>query len=276
MIVKTGRFWPVFFVLQLLSVAAPVFADVAFDRLPAIAIIIDDLGRQQAPGKRAAELPGPVACAFLPLARHTVQLAELAHARRKEVLLHLPMESVDQRPLDEGGLTLDMTEAQFMTRVSESIERVPYVTGINNHMGSLLTRHPGAMSWLMTALKQNGDLYFVDSRTTKQTVALRVARESGVPSTERNVFLDNDPGADAIGREFRRLLALARRAGAALAIGHPYPETLAFLEEWLPSLPERGFRLVPVSELIGLQREEVQTWQASLSHSPKAAKSLKQ
>jgi len=272
---KTGRTWPVFFAL-LLSMGTPAGADVTLDRLPAIAIIIDDLGRQEAFGQRAATLPGPVACAFLPMARHTLELARLAHARRKEVLLHLPMESVDQRPLDAGGVTLDMTESQFRARVQESIDDVPYVSGVNNHMGSLLTRHPGAMSWLMSVMKQRGDLYFVDSRTTTQTVALQVAREADLPSTQRNVFLDDDPSNEAIDREFRRLIALARRDGTALAIGHPYPETLAFLEQRLPGLAERGIRLVPVSELIGLQQEEVQTWQASLSRSLRAAKSLKQ
>lgn len=273
---KAGRFWPVFFALPLLAAAASAVADAALDRLPAIAIVIDDLGKQEIPGRRVAELPGPVACAFLPLARHTPKLAELAHAHHKEVILHLPMESMDFRPLDEGGLTLDMTEARFIATVRDSIGRVPHVAGINNHMGSLLTRHPGAMTWLMAALKQSGGLFFVDSRTTTQTVAQKVALESGVPTTRRNVFLDNDPDPAAIERELRRLLALARRDGAALAIGHPYPETLAFLEHWLPTLPGQGVRLVPVAELIGLQREEVQTWQASLSPSPKAAKSLKQ
>jgi len=238
---------------------------------PQIAIVIDDMGRSLAAGRRVIALPGPVACAFLPHAPHTRRLAEQAHAAGKEVMLHLPMQSMAGRPLDAGGLTLDMTRTAFLRTLDEDLARVPHVVGVNNHMGSLLTRHPGHMTWLMQALRDRG-LFFVDSRTTHHTVARRIAFEQRLPSRRRDVFLDPEPGNASLQREFRRLLAIAREKGSALAIGHPYPETLAFLERTLPELAGTGVTLVPVGTLIARQQEKDALWRLSSSHWPRVAK----
>ena len=231
---------------------------------PGIAIIIDDLGYQQAPGRRVLELPGAIACAFLPHGPHTATLARQAHARQKEVMLHLPMQPVDRIPAGQeaGVLTLDMTRQQFVRTLRANIEAVPHASGLNNHMGSLLTQHPGTMAWLMQALGDDGKLFFVDSRTTSATVARQLAGEYGIPSMSRNVFLDNEPDTEAVRAQFRQLLEIARREGTALGIGHPYPATLAVLEEELSQLAGQGIQLLPVSRLIELQNERRLAWQA--------------
>jgi polysaccharide deacetylase 2 family uncharacterized protein YibQ len=239
---------------------------------PVISIILDDMGKTLDIGRRVVGLPGPVACAFLPQAAHTRELAEAAHATGKEVMLHLPMDSVDGRQLDAGAVTLNMTRRQFVSAVAASLAAVPYVQGVNNHMGSLLTRHPGHMLWLMQELRRQAPLFFVDSRTSVATVAHQVAYENEVPSTERNVFLDNLLDEAELDYQFDRLLRLARKYGSAVAIGHPHAQTLALLERRLPSLDASGVRLVPVAELIDLQQEDAQLWQASWSPSRKAAK----
>ncbi|MGD8841989.1 MAG: divergent polysaccharide deacetylase family protein [Gammaproteobacteria bacterium] len=267
----TGLIWPVLaFWVGVLAPLQPVSA--ARPATPVISIIIDDMGKTLAEGRRVLGLPGPVACAFLPRAAHTTELAVGAHTGGKEVMLHLPMDSVDARPLDPGAVTLNMTRGQFVATVEANLAAVPYVQGINNHMGSLLTRHPGHMLWLMQEMQRHEPLFFVDSRTTVATVARQVAHENGIPSTDRNVFLDHQPEVDEIERQFDRLLRLARKYGSALAIGHPHPQTLDVLEQRLPSLESQGVRLLPVAELIRLQQEDEQTWQASWSPSPKAAK----
>ena len=237
------------------------------DELPAIALIIDDLGNRQVLGKRIVNLPGPVACAFLPYGRYTDTLARQAHAQHKEVLLHLPMQAVEDAPamLGKGVLTLDMTEQQFMATLDHDMAAVPHMSGLNNHMGSLLTRHPGTMAWLMDAVARRGNLFFVDSRTTSATVAEQLAREYGIPNTIRNVFLDNDPAVAAVRAQFQKLIALAKRKGTALGIGHPYPGTVAVLAEELGKLEQQGVRLLPVSRLIEIQKQENALWQASLS-----------
>jgi len=272
--IKTTGLWPVLF----LSVffAGTVQAQPPAAPQAVIGIIIDDMGKRLETGRRVLTLPGPVACAFLPRAKYTRELADRANQRGLEVLLHLPMDSVDGRPLDEGAVTLAMTETEFVATVLDNLQRVPHVIGINNHMGSLLTRHPGHMRWLMEAIhRQGGPLFFVDSRTTKATVALQLAEENGVPGIRRNVFLDNSLDKKDIAFQFDRLVALAREQGTALAIGHPYPQTLAVLEERLPQLAQQGIRMVPVRELIEQQQEGKKTWQAYWSPSHRDAKNSK-
>jgi polysaccharide deacetylase 2 family uncharacterized protein YibQ len=268
---RTG-FWPVLFFLSLLT--APVHAQES-NAAPVISIIIDDMGKRLVSGQRVLALPGPVACAFLPQAPYTSELATDAFNRGKEVMLHLPMDAISGHRLDAGAVTLEMTRYQFMQTVKKNLEAVPHVKGVNNHMGSLLTRHPGHMLWLMQVLQKQNSLFFVDSRTTASTVARQVAAENGVPNTERNVFLDHKLDAGTLEYEFNRLLQLARKQGSAVAIGHPHPQTLALLEKRLPQLEQQGFRLLPVSELINHQQEVEHSWQASWSPSHKAAKNSK-
>ncbi len=217
---------------------------------PAISIIIDDMGERHALGLHAVRMPARLTYSFLPHSPYARSLATLAHRLGKEVMLHIPMETQDRRRLGHGGLRPGMTRQDFIVSILNGLGSVPYVRGINNHMGSLLTQDPTAMSWLMEEIARQGNLYFVDSRTTRYTVAQQVANEFRVPGISRNVFLDNVLDPRAIEREFRRLLTIARQEGVALAIGHPHPQTLAFLDEALPLLEERGIVLLPVSELI--------------------------
>lgn len=232
----------------LLIIVAP--AAVA-DNAPRIAIIIDDLGYQIEAGLRAIELPGAVSYAVLPATPNGRVLALLAHQRGKDVLLHLPFEAQDRENRDEpGAITLDMSHGAFQTAFASALESVPHAIGVSNHRGSLLTRHPGHMGWLMEEIAARDGMFFVDSYTTPQSVAMQLATERGVATTRRHVFLDNDRSADAIGREFARLTELARRDGLAIAIGHPYPETLTFLEAKLADLDADQVRLIPVSEAV--------------------------
>jgi polysaccharide deacetylase 2 family uncharacterized protein YibQ len=242
---------------------------------PVIAIIIDDVGNELQAGEEAVALPGPVTLAFLPHTPHAKSLARRAHGAGKEVMLHLPMESHTGNRLGPGGLTLHMTEEDFRRSLKESLDSIPHVAGLNNHMGSLLTRHPGAMDWLMTGMQEYGDLFFIDSRTTLKTVAEQVAQEHQVPVARRDVFLDNDRNPAAIARQFRQLVRLARRQGYAIGIGHPYRETMEMLTQELPRLEAEGIHLIQASELVQLQGRKTK-WPESSSPSPKVVKNLKQ
>ena len=239
----------------------------AGDTRPAISLIIDDLGNQRVQGERVLLLPGPVACAFLPHAPFSASQARRAHARNKEVILHLPMQAVANGDSDnqQGVLTLDMTQQQFNETLLRDLEAVPHVSGLNNHMGSLLTRHPGHMAWLMRMISQRGELFFVDSRTTRNTVAKKLAREYGIPATARSVFLDNQHDRESVRARFRELIEVARQKGTALGIGHPFSATLDVLQEELARLDEAGVRLLPVSQLIKIQNRSNDSWRVFLS-----------
>jgi polysaccharide deacetylase 2 family uncharacterized protein YibQ len=241
------------------------------ERRGRIALIIDDLGNQEMSGKAAIALPGPITYAFLPQTPFARQLALQAHQLNKEVMLHQPMESDLGKALGAGALTLEMDKTEFLQTLQKNLDSVPHVVGVNNHMGSLLTRDPTAMRWLMERLGQS-DLYFIDSRTTVYTVAESVARQQFLDTGRRHVFLDNVHQVDAIKTQLETLVAKARKQGSAIGIAHPYPETLAVLTEELPKLEAAGIEMVPVSKLIQTGSE---LWHASSSPLHKAAKSSK-
>lgn len=248
--------------------AMPVLAaDSPVPERAIFALIIDDLGDRLVDGRRAIALPGAVTCAILPQTSFSRTLAETAHAAGKEVMLHQPMQAVNGKAMGPGGLGLDMSRTELLRTLAANLASVPHARGVNNHMGSLLTRHPGHMAWLMEGLREHGGLYFVDSTTTSHTVARRIAWEYALPNTRRNLFLDHLRDPRAILRQFVHLVEQARSSGATLAIAHPYPETLGVLEQVLPHLEEFGVELVPVSELISHRKQRREEhWQASLSH----------
>lgn len=220
---------------------------------PKVAIIIDDIGYNLELGIRAAKLDAPINLAVLPYGPNSIRLAELGHTQGKEIILHAPMSAHHHHPLDEGGLTQDMDETTFRHVLVSGIRNVPHVKGLNNHMGSKLTELSEPMSWLMSELKGQ-QLFFVDSRTTSNSVATQLAKRNQVPYRSRDVFLDHDRNTEQIRRQLVQLIKVAEREGSAVGIGHPYPETLDTLEKALPIMKEFGVKLVPVSELLTYPR----------------------
>ena len=219
-----------------------------------LAIVIDDIGYDKQRGQRAIALPDAVSLAVLPFAPNTQTLLQLAAHTDKDILIHLPMQpqpSAHAR-IEHDTLTQDMTGAEFDAHLSRAFAAVPQSIGLSNHTGSLLTAQRRPMQRLMQHLR-NQKLMFLDSRTTAATVALEVALASGVAALKRDVFLDHDASFKGIQDAFARAIALARRQGAAVAVGHPYETTLTFLETTLMRLPA-DIRLVPVASLAKVSR----------------------
>lgn len=228
----------------------PVWASEVF-----LSIIIDDLGNALEAGQRTVRLDGPVACAILPHTPFGGTLATQARDAGKEVMLHLPLQSEDGVGwAGPGEIGLNTTREQFRRILHRDLKAVPHIVGVNTHMGSLVTRHPGHMSWLMEELSQQSDLFFVDSFTTPESVALNAALEWGIPAARRDVFLDDDRSASAVDRAFDKLLRVAKEQGHAIGIGHPYPATLEVLERRLPELTGQGIVLIPVSDVVQRKR----------------------
>ncbi|MEH6358651.1 MAG: divergent polysaccharide deacetylase family protein [Pseudomonadales bacterium] len=217
-----------------------------------ITIIIDDLGNNLSDGQRAINLPGPVTYAILPDRPYSHRLAEQAHRSGKEVMLHMPMDNTHDQPIGPGGLTIKQDRPHYEQRLQQAIATTPHIRGINNHMGSRLTANPERMQWLMQSL-QNYPLYFVDSRTSADSVAATTASNHHIPTLERDVFLDHEANTAFIDKQFKRLLRIARKEGSAVAIGHPYPSTLSYLENILPQLAGMGVHLVKPSDLLAIK-----------------------
>jgi len=218
---------------------------------PMIAIIIDDLGNQRLPGLRVIDLDGPIACAIMPHTTHATYLANRAYAAGKEVILHLPMQPAEMnRIAGPGEISLDTDRTELAYILEQDLRSVPHTVGVSNHMGSLITRHPGHMRWLMLELAHRGDLFFIDSFTTPDSVAYEIALETGVPAGRRHVFLDNVQTAAAVEKQFERLKRRANSYGYAIGIGHPYPATLDYLQLALSVAEKQGFQIVPVAQII--------------------------
>jgi polysaccharide deacetylase 2 family uncharacterized protein YibQ len=214
-----------------------------------VALVIDDLGRRLE-DVQALELLGvPVTYAVLPFETRTREVVREIQDRGSEVLLHLPMEGQEGANPGPGALRLSMSEEELELFTRAALDAVPGAVGVNNHMGSLLSTNPRSMRAVLGVLRDH-DLFFLDSRTTRDSVAYRVASELGVPAAERQVFLDREATAEAVTHQFRRLLRLARERGSAIAIGHPYPVTLEVLAREVPRAAELGYEFVPVSFLV--------------------------
>lgn len=229
---------------------------------PVIAIVIDDMGLDQNRSMRAVALKGPLTLAYLPYARDLAAQAYAAHAAGHELLVHQPMEPMGHEKPGPNALMMGMLAGEITIRVSESLDRVPFAVGLNNHMGSRFTRDSTAMRPVMAELKRRG-LLFLDSRTAADSVGTVVARVHRVPFAERDVFLDNDAMASAVEARLAETEMIARRTGAAVAIGHPHTGTLDALEKWLDTVEQRGFALVPITTIVA-RREARMSVQAKV------------
>ncbi|MDD5154596.1 MAG: divergent polysaccharide deacetylase family protein [Desulfovibrionales bacterium] len=217
--------------------------------LPQVAIVIDDLGYNPRIDAAFIKLTAPISFSFLPFGPHTKETATLAHNCGKDVLLHLPMEAASspESKVGPGALFLNMDGGAIAAQIQADMEVVPYVKGINNHMGSKFTADAGKMELVLREIQKKG-LFYLDSRTTPLTRGLSVARSLGVRSAERDVFLDNEQEPNAVRAQIARLISEARTHGSAIGIGHPHPVTYQVLKEELPAL-KKQVEIVPVSEL---------------------------
>jgi len=220
------------------------------DGKPMIAIVLDDMGVDRARSATAMALPGPLTLSFLAYAKELPAQTTAAKAQGHELLLHVPMEplsaSVDPGP---NALTVSLDDAEIRRRLEWDLDRLDGIVGANNHMGSRFTQWRHGVEIVETVLRERG-LFVLDSRTTAQTVVIEVAKSIGLPHVKRDVFLDDDMAAPAVGKELQRTEEIARRNGFAVAIGHPHDGTVAELRTWLPTLASKGFRLVPLSAIV--------------------------
>jgi polysaccharide deacetylase 2 family uncharacterized protein YibQ len=215
-----------------------------------LAIIIDDFGSDPAAAEAVFALGYPLTISVLPNHEHSVEIAEEAHRRGFQVMLHLPMQSVANETPEAQELHPGMPAQEVAALVDQFLQNVPDAAGVNNHQGSQATADAALMDELMPVLRDRR-LFYVDSRTTAATVAYETAQDFGVRSAFRNVpFLDDVPEVAAVRKQLELALRGAREKGEAVAIGHPRPTTLQALREVLPQAQAQGVRLVLASELV--------------------------
>jgi polysaccharide deacetylase 2 family uncharacterized protein YibQ len=216
-----------------------------------VAIVIDDFGYDGRLARRFLEIDAPLSFSVLPNGTFSKSIARRVRQAGRELMLHLPMEPKGYPEVNPGigALLTEMTDMELLAALRKNLDAFPDIKGVNNHMGSKFCENEEKLRLVMRELKNRG-LFFVDSRTTRRTQAYRVAQEEEVPSAERNVFLDNIQSPQAVRRQLRRLIQLAKLKGEAIGIAHPHEVTLKVLKEDVPKLSSDGIALVPVSQLV--------------------------
>lgn len=229
---------------------APGAAPAVGKPYPRVAIVIDDMGQDMARLRDLVALNAPITVAVLPNLIHSKQTATEAHKRGLEVLLHLPMEPKETGSNNpgKGALLVGMGPDEIKRKMEEDLKTVPFATGINNHMGSRFTEDEGRMRTVLGVVKKK-KMYFLDSRTSSHSVAGRLATKLGVRNADRNVFLDNTVEKDYIKGQISELVAIAKKHGSAIAIGHPHPQTIEAIKESLESL-NGSVEIVGLSEIV--------------------------
>jgi len=217
---------------------------------PKVAFIIDDLGYETEVAKKMMELEYPIALSVLPFLQYSEFTAEEGEKNNKEIMLHLPMEAnnngTDPGP---GAIKSDMSEEEIRQAVRDCIFNFPYIIGVNNHMGSKITEDREIMEIVLEEIKKY-NLFFIDSVTTKDSIAYEVAREMEIKSAVRSVFLDNENDMDYIKGQMLEVQETALREGEVIAIGHSRINTFYVLKRMIPELIKAGIEIVPVSELV--------------------------
>jgi uncharacterized protein len=217
---------------------------------PRVAIVIDDLGDSGDQVRPFLDVALPLSFAVLPTAADAPGVARGLSQLGRDVLAHVPMEPDEAEAMARGGfLTVSMSAEAIAAGTRAALDRVPGAVGANNHMGSRFTRSANALAPFLEVLKARG-LFFLDSRTTPDTVAEEAAAARGVPALRRAVFLDNDPSPAAVEAQLAGLQAVAKVRGCAVAIGHGLPATAAALARFAAD-PAREVDVVPVSRLLG-------------------------
>nr|pir hypothetical protein HI0755 - Haemophilus influenzae (strain Rd KW20) [Haemophilus influenzae] len=202
-----------------------------------LAIVIDDVGYHLKEDAAIFAMPREISVAIIPAAPYARARNQEAKSQGRDILIHMPMQPVSAVKIEDGGLHLGMSAAQVNDRVNTAKNIVRDAIGMNNHMGSAATADPQLMTYLMTALQEK-HLFFLDSRTIGKSVAGKIAKEQGVRSLDRHIFLDDSNEFADVQRQFKAAIHYARKHGSAIAIGHPRPNTIAVLQAGLRNLPE--------------------------------------
>ena len=216
-----------------------------------ISIIIDDIGNDLGPVRELLKIDADITFAILPLCSHSRESAEMLHKAGRETLLHLPMEP-DSYPKEKpgnGALFTDMNNEELIFQLEKDLASVPYISGVNNHMGSKFMADEDKLVLIFNKLKRK-KMFFIDSRTTAKTKASAASEKVNIQMASRRVFLDNDRDYNEI---YKKLLDVAQNSSdvsPVIIIGHPYPETIRAIKDASRILREKGIMIVPVSKLI--------------------------
>ena len=216
-----------------------------------IGIIIDDFGyRNDEVSDGFLKLNANLTYAVIPGHKYSTQFGERAVKNGYEVIVHMPMENLSNKGGEEKFvLSTFMDKNVIQDRVKTALNQIPSAIGMNNHQGSKASADQYVMSNVARVLKEK-NLFFIDSRTTAETVAESTMEVFGVPTTRRNVFLDNDDNEEKILKQLKELTEKSEEWRRAVGIGHVKLKTLKILQKKIPELQRKGFKFEFVSKML--------------------------
>ena len=216
-----------------------------------IAIVIDDFGyRNDDVSDGFLKINANLTYAIIPGHNYSTSFGEKAANAGYEVIVHMPMENTGKTYGEEKFVLMtDMDSETIKRRINNAFFQIPTAIGMNNHQGSKASADQHVMSNVAKVIKEKG-LFFLDSRTTVETVIVTTMEVFGVPTAKRNIFLDNEDSEAEIKKQLEKLVKKARRDGSSIGIGHAKKKTLSVLKEEMPKLQKKGFHFVFVSEMV--------------------------
>ncbi len=207
-----------------------------FSQAAQLALVIDDMGYHLREDEIILSMPKAISVAIIPSAPYAKHIHQQATAQGRDILIHMPMQPMNNMKIEEGGLLLGMSQEEVARRVQMAKQILPNAIGMNNHMGSAATADSTLMHFLMAELYKH-HLFFLDSRTIGRSVAGKIAKQQGVNSLDRHIFLDDSDAYNDVQHQYQQAIQYARKHGIAIAIGHPRKNTIAVLQAELKNLP---------------------------------------
>ena len=216
-----------------------------------IGIVIDDFGyRNDEISDGFLELDARLTYAIIPGHRYSTSFGEKAVESGHEVIVHMPMENTGKTYGEEEFVLMTaMDNETIQRRLNSAIEEIPTAIGMNNHQGSKASADQNIMSNVAKVMKERG-LFFLDSRTTIETIGETTMEVFGVPTARRNIFLDNEDDEEKIEKQLMKLVKRSEEVGSAIGIGHVKPKTLNVLSDQIPKLKKKGYKFEFVSNML--------------------------
>jgi len=239
-----------FYKREIISPVQKIIEKEKVKKIP-VAIIIDDCGWSKSILKELDEINEPLTLSFLPKAPYSRELIKVLEGRNFDFILHLPLEPMPPHQCFDKGLITTKMSNDEINRIfySDIKDYLPYIRGVNNHMGSLFTSDKDKMKILLNDLRKE-NLFFIDSVTSEKSVGYELAKQMGLKTAKRDIFLDNKAEPDYIKEQVRKLIEVAKKNGKAVAIGHAKRTTLKVLKEVLPEIEKEGIEIVPASSIV--------------------------
>lgn len=221
-----------------------------------VILVIDDLGIVKNLSKQMIDLPVPLTLSFLPYASDINNQVNAAYDKGHDILVHIPMEPKGRADPGPQALLSSTSSRVRAGNINYNLSQFSNYIGINNHMGSHFTEDNVAVDQLLNVIKEKG-LMVLDSKTTNKSLLEDMSYAKNIPVANRDIFLDNIQDMAYIMGQLRKLERISKSRGSAIAIGHPYPQTLAALKRWIPTLKSKGITIVPLSQNIRAKYSDI-------------------